>query len=321
MEETSWLILTALGLEYAAVKEQLSNCSSVVHPRGSRYEVGSLGGMTVALAECGAGNTGAALESERAIAFFNPRAVLFVGIAGGVKDVQVGDVVFSSKIYGYESGKAEKTFRPRPQAFVPSYALLQEAKEIARNPVEGAQVFVGPIAAGEKVVASVESPEFAFIKQQYGDVLAVEMEGYGFLHAGYVNNAECMVIRGISDLIDGKTESDAAGSQPLAARNAAQCASALIKLHQKAAAASIPDQRTLTEIAERLYPTGPNENQLWARAGGNVALLSIGQSGRASWFSAIKTLYLGGGGAITIQTLIKTMREDHVNNLDLNKLI
>lgn len=321
MEETTWLILTALGLEYAAVRDQLFNCSSVVHPRGSRYEVGSFQGITVALAECGAGNTGAAIESERAIAFLNPRAVLFVGIAGGVKDVQVGDVVFSSKVYGYESGKAEKTFRPRPQVFVPNYALLQQAREIARNPVEGAKVFVGPIAAGEKVVASVESPEFAFIKQQYGDALAVEMEGYGFLHAGYVNNSECMVIRGISDLIDAKSESDAAGSQPLAARNAVQCALALIKLHQNVSAASIPDQRNLTEIAERLYPTGPNENQLWARSGGNVALLPVGQSGRASWFSAIRTLYLGGGGAITIQRLIETMREDHVNNPDLKRMI
>lgn len=321
-QSVPWLILTALGLEYSAVRERLTDCSKVVHPRGSRYEVGQAHAVSVALVECGAGNTGAAVECERAISYFQPKVTLFVGVAGGIKDVRLGDVVFASKVYSYESGKAEKSFRPRPLAFVPNYALLQEAKEIARNSSEQSRAVVGPIAAGEKVIASIEAPEFLFIKQQYGDSVAVEMEGYGFLQAGYANNADCMVIRGISDLIEDKDSADASGSQPLASRNAAAFALQLIEMHEMTAPSTLPTQEALATIAERLYPIGPNENQLWERAGGNIALLPLNQPGRPAWFSAIKALYLGGGGeSITVEKLIKTMLLDHTNNPELRALL
>ena len=55
---------------------------------GTVFYLGRFADWDIAVAECGAGNTSAAAIAERAIANFCPSVALFVGIAGGVKDVR-----------------------------------------------------------------------------------------------------------------------------------------------------------------------------------------------------------------------------------------
>ncbi|MBK9320153.1 MAG: hypothetical protein IPM91_16045 [Bacteroidetes bacterium] len=61
--------------------------------------------LDIVIGQCGMGNINSALYTERAIKTINPSLVIFVGIAGGIKDVQLGDVVVASKIYSYEGLK------------------------------------------------------------------------------------------------------------------------------------------------------------------------------------------------------------------------
>jgi nucleoside phosphorylase/DNA-directed RNA polymerase specialized sigma24 family protein len=233
------VLLTALPVEYRAARRHLADggLREHVHERGTIYEIGVFAGAKsnweVCLVEIGPGNQAASYEAERAIATFNPAIVMFVGVAGGLKDVSIGDVVCATKIYGYESGKAELEFLPRPDVGETTYALEHRARAEARkldwisrigelSPNASPRVFVGPISAGEKVVASTRSAIYKFIRRQYGDSLAVEMEGRGFLKVSRANRqVEAAVIRGISDLLDDKAGAESKGSQELAADHAA----------------------------------------------------------------------------------------------------
>ncbi len=249
------VIVTALPVEYLAVRTHLMDLKEDTHPQGTIYECGNFvangNSWEVGIVEVGAGNAGAGVEAERAIASFNPSVILFVGVAGGIKDVAIGDVVAATKVYNYESGKAKRKFEPRPDLGLSTYNLIQRSRaeskksdwlqRLASLPDPTPRVFVAPIAAGEKVIASTQSSVFQFLQRNYGDAVAVEMEGRGFLQAAYANQQVwALVIRGISYLIDGKSEADRAGSQEIAARNASAFAFEILsktlvekkKLHQ-----------------------------------------------------------------------------------------
>ncbi|OLP17410.1 hypothetical protein BST81_16590 [Leptolyngbya sp. 'hensonii'] len=234
------VILTALPEEFLAVEEHVVDRYEVQHPDGTVYECGrfKLGGWTVAIGETGQGNVNAADETQRAIVHFKPDVVLFVGVAGGRKDVMLGDVVAAEKVYNYESGRDEDIFKPRPEARRSSYPLEQRARAVARDWLRRKKepgneslprAFVGAIAAGESVVASTDSATEKLLQRNYGDALAVEKEGYGFLEAARRSRGvSAMVIRGISDLLDGKAEADAKGGQETAARHASRFAFELL---------------------------------------------------------------------------------------------
>ncbi len=226
------VILTALPVEYNAVKAHLRNLSEETHPRGDVYQrgtfVGARGAWDVLIGQIGEGGPRAAAAINRAIEYFDPGVVLFVGVAGGIKDAALYDVVAARKVYGYESGKAEEEFLPRPEVGNASFTLEQRARAEATNgqwvrrihgpkPTETPHVFIKPIAAGEKVVASKKSAIYTFLRKAYSDAVAVEMEGHGFLLGVDMNEqVKGLVIRGISDLLDNKEEADAHGSQEIA---------------------------------------------------------------------------------------------------------
>ena len=231
------VILTALPLEYNAVRAHLVNCVEERHPKGSIYERGSFTSngrqWDVLLVETGKYNPDAAIETERAIQHFNPDIALFVGIAGGMKDVVIGDVVAASVVKGYEPGKVGRdTFFPRSEVYRSTNDLVQCAKKISRDNLRNKSnpnYYVAPIASGEKVLASTRSELYKFIVANYSDVVAVDMEDWGFLAALYQNQGVSgLVIRGVSDLLKNKQKTDAQGHQNIAAANASTFAFTLL---------------------------------------------------------------------------------------------
>lgn len=235
------IVMTALDVEYLAVRQFLTDIEPVVHAAGTVYETGRFeaeeSSWNVVLAETGAGNNIAAIETSRALDAFRPALALFVGVAGGLKDVEVGDVVAADYVYGYESSKMTDIFEPRIKTFGCGYPLMQRARAIRRHGhwqkriASGAtpKAFVGPIASGEQVLAGHNTPTHQILQRHCGDTLAVEMEGWGFLFAAHTNgDVPAIVVRGISDLTVEKSTSEDRANQPLAAEHAAAFAFELL---------------------------------------------------------------------------------------------
>jgi len=230
------LILTPLPVEFDAVIRFLDNREEPAVIDTAAYESGKFTGKhheyRVVVCEPGMKNVDMALATERAIRHCNPQIVLLSGIAGGVKDVAIGDVVVAKKVYSYEGGKEDADgFKARPAAESFSAQLLAYAqlrsrrddwKKRSPDTSSSAKIFLGPIAAGEKVVADINNPTWQRIKLHYNDTIALEMEAHGFATAlmGH-RDVHGLAVRGISDMCEGKSESDKHNWQPVAAAHAA----------------------------------------------------------------------------------------------------
>jgi nucleoside phosphorylase len=235
------VMLTALNLEYEAVRRKLDSPQVHRHARGTRFEMGTVSGTScrVALGLTNKGNHTAAVLAERAIQEFSPVAVFFVGVAGALWDTtRLGDVVMATHVYAYHGGTSEDDgLKARPRVWEAEHGLSQVGSYLARTSDwaidtpgdrNAPQVHLGAIAAGEVVQNSRISAEAEWIRQHYNDAVAIEMEAAGVAQAGHLNGSPVAIIRGISDRADGsKSSAEDRNWQPQAAANAAAFATRL----------------------------------------------------------------------------------------------
>lgn len=337
------VILTALEVERDAIEKHLTNMESIKHPvTGTDYRKGirrqSNGTpVEVIVGRTDQTNVNAALETERALEFFKPDYIFFAGVAGGLKDVCVGDIVIGSNVIGTERGKAEEgNFKFRPQFGASSYDLerLAASYSTSKNWKSHAaelldtefhqeiKVLTGTIASGEKVDADYESDLHRHIVQNASHALAIEMEGLGFLEVCRTRpQVKSLLLRGISDLVQNKEEMDNKGSQPYASKNVSAFLFGLIDSMDFEIQTLATPTAKLTEIMCKLYPSGLRDNGIWTNACGDLSLINLNQSGKAQWVEAIRVLFKGGGGNITPKSLLLAVKDDFSHNEDVQTLL
>lgn len=345
MPNQTVLILSALeGPERQVLRKHIADETDVQHPDShTDYYSGSLqtesGKIRIILGRTDQTNVSASLETDRALILFKPRYAFFVGVAGGLKDVGIGDLVIGKDVFGYERGKTTPDgFKSRPGSGNSSYQLERAATNFAHSAAwksvaeklpnnnfpKPVNVVTGTIASGEKVDADVESELHKFLKLHCNHALAVEMEGYGFLESCRQHqDVHGLLVRGISDLVVAKEEAEELDSQPYASENAAAFIFALIQqLYSKGVTNRLPtadEGKQLVAVACELYPGGIKELDIWARAGGHVADIAVSPNGRMQWMDAIRWMRNGGRGA-TLNGLLEVMLEDFPSHPEVIQL-
>lgn len=201
----------------------------------------------------------------------------------------------------------------RPSEETDNLASTEDPSRIVTHPVDPQRqpgyprVFVGPIAASNTLLKDAARRDA--LRDAFG-VKAVEMEGSGIADAAWVADTPYLVVRGICDYCSpdkGDTW------QQYAALVAAAYACAVVTMlpasGRRGVAASDDWWRRLERVATELYSLGPTDREIWARGGGDLAALRLGDTGRATWFAALRVLRQGGGGTTPL-SLVNAMLED-----------
>ena len=207
------LILNPIEKEQLAIKKYLRDASNYSE-EGFYYIKGAYSGkfhdFRVYSVLTGARNAPMALAADKAIRQFKPDFIFLIGIAAGIKDVKIGDIVVGTKTYSYESGKIKDgKYLGRPDVFNFTPELINLSRRIKAdnlwtNRVVGTiknktNIEFGPIISGDRVLDSSDAQEFEIIANHYNDTKALEMEAHGFGEAlKHHPQVLSLLIRGIS---------------------------------------------------------------------------------------------------------------------------
>ncbi len=191
---------------------------------------GKLCGVDLVTAISGYGKVGAAATTAGVVQGFDVEAVIFGGVAGGIRpDVQIGDVVVADRLIQHDFdasplferhvipslGVAEIPADPGLTEEIMSaasrYIGSRSAIEITDVPadlfdVANMKLHQGLVASGDRFVSSVA--EAATLQGELPDVLAVEMEGAAVAQVCAERQVPFAVFRLISDRSDQDAEVD-----------------------------------------------------------------------------------------------------------------
>jgi nucleoside phosphorylase len=222
-------IITALRVERDAVRQRFDTCEVVLEDfeplvyYGGHVNIPSTDECyTVVLVELlNMGNDEAAVATTKLLQRWQPKNLIMVGIAGGVREkVDLGDVVVSKFCYYYEMAKlTDEGNQQRPEQFPCDRLLYSRAYAYEASEWKGQigivrpgtvvklenllpYVHFGPIGSGEKIIADTKT--LPLLLRDCPKLLAVAMEGAGVARSAisHANPPRFLEIRGISDFAD-----------------------------------------------------------------------------------------------------------------------
>jgi len=201
-------LIGALDIEVESLRAQMQDAQT--DKIGSiEYTAGLLEGRPVVIACCGVGKVNAAVCAQTMILRYEPKALIFTGIAGAMGEgIRIGDLVVADRL-------VEHDFDTRPLDSAPgviwgsetTYFTCDEnlnAALIDAIEAEGLRYRVGLIASGDQFIHT--EAQRSTILTNYPATEAAEMEGAAVAHVCTLSGIPFAVLRAISDGADEGSE-------------------------------------------------------------------------------------------------------------------
>jgi adenosylhomocysteine nucleosidase len=230
-------VLGAMAIEVEGLQRQMKDAKERT-VRGVRFVTGTLAGRRVVLAQSGIGGVNAGVATALMLEHFDPAAVLFTGIGGGL-DPDLGplDIVIGRETAYLDFGEAAAGgFRPfptvnpadgksNPVSFPADPDLLAAAEraaktvDLAKTTARRPRVVTGVIVTGNQFVAS---PAKRDELRKVFKAEAAEMEGAAVAQVCWQSRVPCLIVRSLSDDAGDKAPAAYEAFEKAAAGNSAR---------------------------------------------------------------------------------------------------
>lgn len=204
-------IIAALDEEAELLIENMTK-EKVESIGSSDYHVGELCGKSVVVVKCNMGKVNSAMCTQTLIERFGATAVINSGVAGTLSDdVDIGDIVVSTETVQHDFDASEIGYKPGEVpgtglvAIPADPTLIETAVHSISEVAVGCQVFQGRVCTGDQFISGAD--EKHAITDKFGG-LCCEMEGGAMAQVCFLNKVPFVVIRAISDDVDGRGPAD-----------------------------------------------------------------------------------------------------------------
>ena len=153
------------------------------------------------LSTTGVGKVAAAMTTQKIIDLYDPRCILFTGLAGALNPAyEIGDLILADRCIQYDIDASELGFPAGTipyteyHTFTPDNALLKLAQQIETDQT----LHTGTILTGDQFMTHDKRARYQTLLDQFkGD--AIEMEGAALAHVCTHNQIPFLLLRTISD--------------------------------------------------------------------------------------------------------------------------
>ena len=166
------------------------------------FYIGSINKKEVVIVKSNVGKVNSARSAQMLIDNFDIRIVINIGTSGSVdNNLNIGDVVVADRLYQYDF---DVTAFGRKLGEIENIGECIYTDKNILNKISK-DLIVGGIASGDKFITRMEDK--TFIRDKF-NVVCIEMEGASIAQVCYLSNIPFLVIRSVTDKLDGTSEVD-----------------------------------------------------------------------------------------------------------------
>ena len=185
-------IIVAIDDEYNSLRKIIKE-NNKKNIYGVNFLEGRINSKGVVIVKCGVGKVNAARATQILIDNYTIDYIINVGVAGGLKDSKIGDIIVAEKLFQHDF---DITKFNHDLGYIPDIGIyIFSSKKLVNKCVE-LGLKKGTIASGDIFVTD---RDYSKMLEEKFDCDAVEMEGAAIAQVCYLSGIDFIVIRGISD--------------------------------------------------------------------------------------------------------------------------
>ena len=202
-------IIVATDLELSGISNIIGE-KQIKQIYDLEFTCGKLNSKDVVIVKCGIGKVNAARTTQILIDKFETEKIINIGSAGGIShELNIKDIVIGEKLtqYDFDLSELDDVEKGEIQGIgkyiMADEKLINQCKENAK--ISEGKIIIGTIASADRFCTDKQLAKE--IREEF-HADCVEMEGAAVAQVCLLNKISFLVIRGISDTINGNNKID-----------------------------------------------------------------------------------------------------------------